>query len=296
MPQKDLYKRNIKYLREKANITNIELAEFLGCSLENIKQILYSNGKMTLINKKMLCNIFEISLSQLENCDLAARDDSAPIPNILNKKSIELIDIGKKYQILEHFLIILDESSINDEEYLICLANLKEIINLEDKNCTFVELEQILQNFLSTFERTKRPEVCINCLSLILFLWISIHSYVNNPQDKVVQNNQYRASDEERSIDSPEKTEIYKKESEFIDKYYYKTIDLLNELHSFEKYQDFISYYIAIKMYNNFLDKDIEKRDNEEARSFGLTLLYELYLTGNKYAKRLEVIFSNLSK
>ncbi|MCQ2801930.1 MAG: helix-turn-helix domain-containing protein [Bacilli bacterium] len=275
----DTYCKNIIYLRNKAKITNEQLASFFSMSVENLKQILYGRGVLSDENKRLFCEIFGVSIDDLENKDIREREISFSLPNLLSITPIEFFEDSKLGSLISKCIFTIEDSSIDNQEYLEVLSNFRKILNFDIDAFENFGFENTFNVMLDTYKKTSSPEVCINCLNFLLFWWIAIQNVLFDVEKSFIENNHLRATDK--------KSIVEEKQFEFLEKYYFLTIELLNNLSESGKYPDFIPYYLALKMVHNFLYQKLEKRSNEEAKSFGLTLLTELEETGNKYAKKL---------
>lgn len=272
-------KNNILYLKKEAGLTNKQFWELLNFSESKFKAIFYGNENLVFEDELLICEIFNVSIDQLRDTNLEEASFSCGSFNYLSMRIGDCFENNIFSFFMKAFIVLFNIKNINDKEYQYYYKNLKNILNLS-KNMDSTVSSEVIDCFVRVYKETGLIEICINCLSAILFCWLCVGNQFSSIEKNFVENNLCRAVKNEEKIN--------REKEKFLDSYYFLMIDLLSDLQKSNKYTDFIPYFLAIKTLFNFFPHRNNKLSNVAARTIGNNLIAELCLTGNKYAKKFD--------
>ena len=315
------YAKNIKYLRKKSGLTQVQLGIKLNIANNTISQ--YEKGRRGTDNEtlKLFADYFHISIQDILFADLQIEHANKDI-RISSEKIIQLLNL--LFPLIKSESALLNEDFCKGyqyseaiqkygEEALVELA--EEINKRKDKAKNTKDVKEIIEEVFGRSDLDDTPKylsisydyfkkikdekikdvVAANILRILFLRYITLKSNTNNVSDISDDGDIIYSFD---MNNTPMDVNTIKKHNDFSEKYLQEIFDNIQVLKTSNRLSELGDYYLSVVFVMNMFPyeegEDIQTTATEFAKTgYGMMLAY--YLIDNKYASNFYDFMESIS-
>lgn len=277
----DYIGKNIKYIKTANKLSDDDFAKILFKTTSTIESFEKNKRKLTRDDQLLICDTFNIPLNLFLHHDLKKLGYNMCYFKLFNcKTDTEIINAFKDSNNITKVFPFVVDKRIKDSTYNNCLETILNICSFKYRNPIKLNITDIIDCFVEYYYKTRNINSCINAICSIYFFWVLLDYHDLNSLENYL-------TDRSKDLRTEQANGISVEKVNYSNDFYNKSLYLLRDLKKTNKYDDLVAYLIALKTMLNFTDKKITQIDNAEARSVGTTMLTELLIIDNNYAKKI---------